>query len=129
MKQLSNLIEKLENELYDRNMSEEISLRISNNSDFDFQINNLVKFQSHNDIEQIKNSFYKIIQNDSSVRNFEISENYFINIEIDIPNFLHNFEEIEENIKVSNPNTIIFDYGGPNIGKPLHVGHLRSLNI
>ena len=79
MKQLSNLIEKLENELYDRNMSEEISLRISNNSDFDFQINNLVKFQSHNDIDQIKNSFYKIIQNDSSVRNFEISENYFIN--------------------------------------------------
>ena len=129
MKQLSNLIKKLENELYDRNMSEEISLRISNNSDFDFQINNLVKFQSHNDIDQIKNSFYKIIQNDSSVRNFEISENYFINIEIDIPNFLHNFEEIKENIKVPNPNTIIFDYGGPNIGKPLHVGHLRSLNI
>ena len=24
---------------------------------------------------------------------------------------------------------IILDYGGPNIGKPLHVGHLRSLNI
>ena len=24
---------------------------------------------------------------------------------------------------------LILDYGGPNIGKPLHVGHLRSLNI
>jgi len=24
---------------------------------------------------------------------------------------------------------IIFDYGGPNIGKPLHVGHMRTLNI
>ena len=24
---------------------------------------------------------------------------------------------------------IIFDYGGPNIGKPLHVGHMRNLNI
>ena len=22
---------------------------------------------------------------------------------------------------------IIFDYGGPNIGKPLHVGHMRTL--
>ena len=32
-----------------------------------------------------KNSFYKIIQNDSSVRNFEISENYFMNIKILIP--------------------------------------------
>ena len=24
---------------------------------------------------------------------------------------------------------IIFDSGGPNIGKPLHVGHMRTLNI
>ena len=30
---------------------------------------------------------------------------------------------------VENQKNIILDYGGPNIGKPLHVGHLRSLNI
>ena len=29
----------------------------------------------------------------------------------------------------SEPKKILIDYGGPNIGKPLHVGHLRSLNI
>ena len=28
-----------------------------------------------------------------------------------------------------SPKTVLLDYGGPNIGKPLHVGHLRSLNI
>ncbi len=38
-------------------------------------------------------------------------------------------ENIRNFIKVENPKKIIFDYGGPNIGKPLHVGHLRSLNI
>ncbi len=27
------------------------------------------------------------------------------------------------------PETMIFDYGGPNIAKPLHVGHLRSAVI
>ncbi|MDY5845660.1 MAG: arginine--tRNA ligase [Bariatricus sp.] len=28
-----------------------------------------------------------------------------------------------------NPKTILIDYGGPNVAKPLHVGHLRSAII
>jgi arginyl-tRNA synthetase len=31
--------------------------------------------------------------------------------------------------KVENPYTIIVDYGGPNVAKPLHVGHLRAAVI
>lgn len=31
--------------------------------------------------------------------------------------------------KVENPLKIVLDYGGPNIAKPLHVGHLRSAII
>ena len=31
--------------------------------------------------------------------------------------------------KVENPKTIMIDYGGPNVAKPLHVGHLRSAII
>lgn len=31
--------------------------------------------------------------------------------------------------KAENPMTIIVDYGGPNIAKPLHVGHLRAAVI
>ena len=31
--------------------------------------------------------------------------------------------------KVSNPRKIVIDYGGPNVAKPLHVGHLRSAII
>lgn len=31
--------------------------------------------------------------------------------------------------KTQNPKTIIVDYGGPNVAKPLHVGHLRSAII
>ena len=31
--------------------------------------------------------------------------------------------------KTANPKTIVIDYGGPNVAKPLHVGHLRSAII
>ena len=31
--------------------------------------------------------------------------------------------------KAAQPKTIIIDYGGPNVAKPLHVGHLRSAII
>ncbi|MBQ8184582.1 MAG: arginine--tRNA ligase [Lachnospiraceae bacterium] len=31
--------------------------------------------------------------------------------------------------KAENPKKIILDYGGPNVAKPLHVGHLRSAII
>ena len=31
--------------------------------------------------------------------------------------------------RTENPKTIMIDYGGPNVAKPLHVGHLRSAII
>ena len=129
MYQLIKLIKNLENELQELVGPESISLRISNNPNFDFQINNLVKFQNHKKIKNIENSFYKILDIESSIKKFEITDNYFINLEINIETFAYNFDKIRNNIKVENPQTVLLDYGGPNIGKPLHVGHLRSLNI
>ena len=129
MYQLLNLINNLESVLKNIVKGESISLRISNNPNFDFQINNLVKFQNHKDIKKIKNSFTEIIDNETLIKNFEITETYFINLEIDIEKFVNNIDKIKKYIKVSHPKTVLFDYGGPNIGKPLHVGHLRSLNI
>ena len=31
--------------------------------------------------------------------------------------------------EAKEPKTIVIDYGGPNVAKPLHVGHLRSAII
>tara|TARA_E500000331_G_scaffold262341_1_gene253309 strand:- start:307 stop:1950 length:1644 start_codon:yes stop_codon:yes gene_type:complete len=129
MYQLLNLIKNLENVLKETVNDESISLRISNNQNFDFQINNLVKFQNHKDIKNIENSFSEIIDKEILIRNFEITETYFVNLEIDVEKFVHSFDEIKKHIQVTHPETVLFDYGGPNIGKPLHVGHLRSLNI
>lgn len=33
---------------------------------------------------------------------------------------------IQEHLQTPQPRRIILDYGGPNVAKPLHVGHLRS---
>ncbi len=129
MYQLTNLINNLENVLENAINVESILLKISNNPDFDFQINNLVKYQNHKDIKNIKNSFSEIIDNEVLIKNFEITKNCFVNLEIDIEQFSNTFSKIKKYIKVEKPETVLLDYGGPNIGKPLHVGHLRSLNI
>ena len=129
MFQLSNLIKNLENELKKNDISESISLRISNLPEFDFQIDNLVKYQKTLSIEKIEKSLMGIIKNEPIVKNSEISDNYFINLEIDIEIFIREIKDVKKQIKTKDPKTVILDYGGPNIGKPLHVGHLRSLNI
>lgn len=58
----------------------------------------------------------------------------FINITLSgeyLSDFLNHMKEAEEFgcEKELNPKTIIIDYGGPNIAKPLHVGHMRSAII
>ncbi len=126
---LKNLINNLEDELSNKNIFESIILRSSNVENFDFQIENLVKLQKNNDIKKIEKSFSNIIDKEPCIKNYEITSNFFVNLEIDLEVYLNNYGNIVENIKVTNPKKIIFDYGGPNIGKPLHVGHLRSLNI
>ena len=62
MYQLSNLIIKLEKELTKYKITESINLKISTIQNYDFQINNLVKFQENKEIEKIKISFSKLLK-------------------------------------------------------------------
>tara|TARA_B100000579_G_scaffold435750_1_gene459808 strand:- start:1517 stop:3154 length:1638 start_codon:yes stop_codon:yes gene_type:complete len=108
---------------------EEIDFKISNIENFDYQINNLVKHQNHNEIDQILKKINLLLDNLEIVENFEITKKYFLNIKINLNNCEKFLSNIESNFLSSVSKKIIIDYGGPNIGKPLHVGHLRSLNI
>ena len=129
MKKLQNLKEKIEIVLEENGFEEKIEFRISNIPKYDLQINNMVKYQKHKKIKLISSELSNVLNKNDDILNFEITEDFFINLELNIQNFIVYFQNIEENIKVDTPKKIIFDYGGPNIGKPLHVGHLRSLNI
>lgn len=58
----------------------------------------------------------------------------FINLKLSAESVSSYLNEMagEEKLGVEeaeNPKTIIIDYGGPNVAKPLHVGHLRSAII
>lgn len=58
----------------------------------------------------------------------------FINMKVDEAYLCEYLSAVkkDENLsieKVKEPKTIMIDYGGPNVAKPLHVGHLRSAVI
>ncbi len=59
----------------------------------------------------------------------------FLNLKLDpeyLAGYLRQMAEDEEQLgcrKCEHPKTILIDYGGPNVAKPLHVGHLRSAII
>ena len=58
----------------------------------------------------------------------------FINLKVSGEYMAQYLEEMRNSEKMGveeakNPQTMILDYGGPNVAKPLHVGHLRSAII
>lgn len=59
----------------------------------------------------------------------------FLNLKLDegyLAGYLQKMQEDTERFgceKAKSPKTIMLDYGGPNVAKPLHIGHLRSAII
>ena len=53
----------------------------------------------------------------------------FINITFKDTSLYHHFNEYVLRPFDTTNKTIVLDYGGPNVAKALHVGHLRSANI
>lgn len=59
----------------------------------------------------------------------------FLNLKLNnefVASYISRMQEDTERLgcdKVEHPKTIMIDYGGPNVAKPLHVGHLRSAII
>ena len=73
-----------------------------------------------NKMEEAKKCFNKIEFANPGFINLTLSDEF-------INQCLKSLYETENfGLKTNSPKTYFLDYGGPNIAKPLHVGHLRS---
>ena len=82
----------------------------------------------------------KIVEEINNIENFS---NYFENVSFVRPGFINmtlsnkfindNLRKMQEDIvwdvEKSNPETFVIDFGGANVAKPLHVGHMRTILV
>ena len=115
------------------NLDIPIGVKFSNISDYFYvQINDLVKLINNSNFSNIVKDLNKAMSETILVEDFEILDSGFVNIrlsneflKISLNNQINSFQEKSKEIN----ETVLFDYGGANIGKSLHVGHIRTLNI
>jgi len=129
MNLLKTVVDDLGNILKKNDIDEVIDIRISNLDNYDYQVNNLVKHQNHPNVESIKKEISNTLTLSGLIDVFDIAKNLFINIHINAESIIENLQDVKNNVLRDSKESVIIDYGGPNIGKPLHVGHLRPLNI
>ena len=136
-----SIIKQLEKDLKDiiKNAGyeeESIYLETSNRRDLgEYQLNDamqLVKIY-HKNPREIASDIVNELEKDPRFTNINIAGPGFINFSLSDEytyNFLNEInKDIFNNIDKKEKKTIVIDYGGANVSKALHVGHLRSANI
>ena len=101
----------------------------------DYQINDAMRLAKmyHTSPIEIANKIADELKKDARFTNINIAGPGFINLTLS-PYFLYAslnkiLVDFSCNVDKEDKKTIFMDYGGANIAKTLHVGHLRSANI
>ena len=136
-----SIIKELEKDIKDIVISagydvEKVFLEPSNRRDLgEYQLNDAMQLVRtyHKNPRDIANDIVSKMEEDSRFTNINIAGPGFINFSLS-DEFTYNFlnkidEDINNNIDKKESKKVIIDYGGANVAKALHVGHLRSANI
>lgn len=125
----NNLTDSLTKVFEKFGLNENIELNLSRIDGYDLQINNLVKHNKADYFKELQNNIIEIIDNSNIFQEVVSNEIGFINLNLNNHFLLNKITNTKNDFIYKKSSKIIFDYGGPNIGKPLHVGHMRTLNI
>ena len=125
----NNLINSLSEEFKKYDLDEKIQLSLSKIAGYDLQINNLVKHNKSNFFQELQDSLIEKINKSNIFIPIEKNDIGFLNLSLNHNYLIKNITNTQIDFENKQNSKIIFDYGGPNIGKPLHVGHMRTLNI
>ena len=134
---LKELIEDIKKDIKEAGYEvENPAIEPSNRRDLgEYQLNDAMQLVKtyHENPRVIAEKISKAMENDDRFENINIAGPGFINFSlskkysIEILNRMN--KDIFENIDKKDYKKIIIDYGGANVAKALHVGHLRSANL
>lgn len=138
---MSSFIEKQEEYLKNKIKEcgyniEDVTLNVSSRPEFgDYQFNGVMALAKKygKNPREIAENIVESIKKDNKYKDINIAGPGFINITFSDEELINHVNELKENINLNyendNPKKIYMDYGGANVAKALHVGHLRSANI
>ena len=124
-----NLTDSISNEFKVFNLDEDVQFSISKIDGYDLQINNLVKYNKEKFFPKLQEKIIEIISESQIFETADKNAVGFINLSLNHKFLINKITNTKDDFVNNKKYKIILDYGGPNIGKPLHVGHMRTLNI
>ena len=123
------LIDLLNKEFKKFDLDENVQLNLSKIPEFDMQINNLVKHNKAKFFDNLQKNIIEILDSTKFFQPIEENQIGFLNLAFNHNVLIKHLTNKRSDFENDGAKKMIFDYGGPNIGKPLHVGHMRTLNI
>ncbi len=115
--------------------SEKVSIVPSSKPEFgEFQYNGIMALakDSKKNPRELAEELIEKLKDDKDFENLSVAGPGFINITFSkqsLMNLGNGLLQTKEYIEKLPKKKVIIDYGGPNVAKVLHVGHLRSANI
>lgn len=115
---------------------DKVVLEVSGRPDLgEYQINNAFNLgkQNHCNPREVAEKIVQELENEDIFTNINIAGAGFINISFNDKFYIDSMnkllENLDNNIDKHETKKIFMDYGGANIAKTLHVGHLRSADV